>query len=93
MDIAVLLAKDAIKPVPPAEMKQGFYSPYFIVPNKKRWSSANPGSVSLESGPSQVQVHVQVELYCHSTACGDIQWNEMPCLTGPRCYINTDIQQ
>ncbi len=23
----------------------------------------------------------------------DIQWNEMSCLTVPRCYINTDIQQ
>ncbi len=34
----------------------------------------------------------QVELYCHSATCGDIQWNEMSCLTGPRCYINTDIQ-
>ncbi len=34
----------------------------------------------------------QVEL-CHSATCGDIQWNEMSCLTGPRCYINTDIQQ
>ncbi len=33
-EIAVLLAKDAIKPVPPAEMRQGFYSPYFIVPKK-----------------------------------------------------------
>ncbi len=40
-----------------------------------------------------VQVQVQVELYCHSATCGDIQWNEMSCLTGPRCYINTDIQQ
>ncbi len=27
-EIAVLLAKDAIEPVPPAEMRQGFYSPY-----------------------------------------------------------------
>ncbi len=35
----------------------------------------------------------QVELYCHSATCGDIQWNEMSCLTGPRCYINTDVQQ
>ncbi len=26
--------KDAIEPVPPAEMKSGFYSPYFIVPKK-----------------------------------------------------------
>ncbi len=42
--------------------------------------------------PSSLQVQVQVELYCHSAACGDIQWNEMSCLTGPRCYINTDIQ-
>ncbi len=29
----------------------------------------------------------------HSATCGDIQWNEMSCLTGPRCYINTGIQQ
>ncbi len=27
-EIAVLLAKDAIEPVPPAEMSQGFYSPF-----------------------------------------------------------------
>ncbi len=33
-EIAVLLAKDAIEPVPPAEMRQGFYSPYCIVPKK-----------------------------------------------------------
>ncbi len=33
-EIAVLLAKDAIELVPPAEMRQGFYSPYFIVPKK-----------------------------------------------------------
>ncbi len=32
--LAVLLAKDAIEPVPPAEMRQEFYSPYFIVPKK-----------------------------------------------------------
>ncbi len=25
--------------------------------------------------------------------CGYIQWNETLCLTGPRCYINTDIHQ
>ncbi len=31
---AVLLAKDAIEPVPPAEMRQRFYSPYFIIPKK-----------------------------------------------------------
>ncbi len=33
-EIAVLLPKDAIEPVPPADMKAGFYSPYFIVPKK-----------------------------------------------------------
>ncbi len=33
-EIAVLLAKDAIEPVPPAERRQGFYTPYFIVPKK-----------------------------------------------------------
>ncbi|KAL0163564.1 hypothetical protein M9458_039317, partial [Cirrhinus mrigala] len=30
----ILLAKDAIETVPSAEMKKGFYSPYFIVPKK-----------------------------------------------------------
>ncbi len=33
-EIAVLLAKDAIEPIPPVEMRQGFYSPYFIIPKK-----------------------------------------------------------
>ncbi|KAI2646090.1 Sentrin-specific protease 2 [Labeo rohita] len=33
-EIAVLLAKNAIELVPPAEMNSGFYSPYFIVPKK-----------------------------------------------------------
>ncbi len=32
VEIAVLLAKDVIEPVPPAEVKSGLYSPYFIVP-------------------------------------------------------------
>ncbi len=32
--IAVLLAKDAIEPFPPADMRSGFYSLYFIVPKK-----------------------------------------------------------
>ncbi len=33
-EIAVSLAKDTIKPVPPAELESGFYSLYFIVPKK-----------------------------------------------------------
>ncbi|KAI2646800.1 ORF V: Enzymatic polyprotein [Labeo rohita] len=33
-EIVILLVKDAIEPVPPAEMKTGFYSPYFIVLKK-----------------------------------------------------------
>ncbi len=33
-EIAVLLAKDAIEPVPPADMRSGLFSPYFIVHKK-----------------------------------------------------------
>ncbi len=33
-EIAVLLAKDVIEPVPPADMRSGLFSPYFIVPKK-----------------------------------------------------------
>ncbi len=32
--ITVLLAKDVLEPVPPADMKAGFFSPYIIVPKK-----------------------------------------------------------
>ncbi len=32
--ITVLLVKDVMKPVPPADMKAGFFSPYIIVPKK-----------------------------------------------------------
>ncbi len=49
-------------------------------------------TIFLKTKSYQVQVQVQVELYCHSATCGGMQWNEMSCLTGPRCYINTDIQ-
>ncbi|KAL0177000.1 hypothetical protein M9458_025894, partial [Cirrhinus mrigala] len=45
-EIANFFAKDAIKPVPPAKMKKGFYSSYFIVPKKRRWSETNPRSLS-----------------------------------------------
>ena len=33
-EVVTLLAKGAIEIVPPAEMKSGFYSPYFIAPKK-----------------------------------------------------------
>ena len=33
-EVTALLAKGAIEIVPPAEMRSGFYSPYFIVPKK-----------------------------------------------------------
>ncbi len=55
-EVAVLLAKDAIEPVPPAEMKSGFYSPYFIVPKKGGGVTTNPGPARSESGPSQAPV-------------------------------------
>ncbi len=32
--ITVLLVKDVMKPVPPADMKAGYFSPYIIVPKK-----------------------------------------------------------
>ncbi len=50
-EIAVLLAKDAIEQVPPADMRSGFYSPYFIVPKKSggfcaSWTGPFTGSRS-----------------------------------------------
>ncbi|XP_067313608.1 NLR family CARD domain-containing protein 3-like [Pseudorasbora parva] len=42
-EIATLLTKCAVELIPPAEMKSGFYSPYFIVPKK----SEAPGAYSI----------------------------------------------
>ncbi len=67
-EIAVLLAKDAIEPIPPAEMRQGFHSPYFIVPNQSWWSTTNPGSASLEPGFTQAPLQdadAQVHYHMH----------------------------
>lgn len=33
-EVSTFLAKEAIKPIPPAKMSTGFDSPYFIVPKK-----------------------------------------------------------
>ncbi len=55
-EIAVLLAKDAIELVPPADMRSGFYSPYFIVPKKSGGLRPDLGSASFESEPSQATV-------------------------------------
>ncbi len=54
-EIVILLAKDAIEPVPPAEMRQGLH-PLLHRTQERRCPSANPGSVSLELGPSQDSV-------------------------------------
>ncbi|KAI2642399.1 ORF V: Enzymatic polyprotein [Labeo rohita] len=52
-EITVLLAKDAIELVPPAEMKLGFYSPYFIIPKKNDVSSVclRELGISVQSPP------------------------------------------
>ncbi len=52
-EIAVLLAKDAIEPVPPADMRSGLFSPYFIVPKKggglRPNSTPHPGTCSVSA--------------------------------------------
>ncbi|KAL0185468.1 hypothetical protein M9458_021165, partial [Cirrhinus mrigala] len=55
-EITVLLAKNAIEPVPPAEMKSGFYSPYFIVPKNSLARSVvrAQGSGAVAPRPSGV---------------------------------------
>ncbi len=50
--IAVLLVKDAIELVPPAEMRQGIYSPYFIIPKKALYGKWTSGSSTVSSRAS-----------------------------------------
>ncbi len=62
-EIAVLLAKDAIELVPPADMRSGFYSPCI---QEKWWDKTNLGSARLEPGPSQAPVqnaHTETHLW------------------------------
>ncbi len=56
-EIAVLLAKDAIEPVPPAEMRQGFYITYFIVPKKGGSASLEPGFAQAPVQDADAQAH------------------------------------
>lgn len=49
MEIAVLLAKDAIEQVPPAEMKSGSRTSSYP---RKLWVTGELGSASLEPGLS-----------------------------------------
>ncbi len=86
-EIAVLLAKDAIEPVPPADMRTGFYSPYFIVPKKRRWVETNLGSARPEPGPSQASVqdaHAETYLRMHPSprlVCSDRpEGRVLPCV-------------
>ncbi len=79
--------KDAIEPVPPAEMRQGFYSPYFIVP--KKGSGLRP-ILDCDSEPGPAQAPVQdVDAQAHDqmhTAPG------LVCSDRPEgCYFHVSI--
>ncbi len=58
--------KDAIEPVPPAEMRQGFYSPYFIVPKMvvvfdQSWiATPEPGPAQAPVQDVDAQAHDQM---------------------------------
>ncbi len=52
-------------------------------------SNKEQGTGEVLSGHCATGPSSQVELYCHSATCVDIKWNEMSCLKGPWCYMNT----
>ncbi len=65
-EIAVLLAKDAIEPVPPADMRIGVLQPLLHCTQEKRWVKTNLGSARFEPGPSQAPVqnaHTETHLW------------------------------
>ncbi len=70
-EIAVLLAKDAIEPVPRAALSQ----PLLHRTQERRWSPTNPGSASLEPAFAQAPVQdadVQVQMQpAPGLACSD----------------------
>ncbi len=49
--IAVLVAKDAIEPVPPAEIKSGFYSPLLHRTQERRWVTTQSWTCAFWTGP------------------------------------------
>ncbi|XDV48547.1 hypothetical protein PO909_017946 [Leuciscus waleckii] len=57
-EVATLLAKGAIETVPPAEMKSGFYIPYFIVPKK---SGISVHGTSIRASPVSSRLPKVVE--------------------------------
>ncbi len=56
-EVAVLLAKDAIQPAPPAEMESGLYKgPLLHRSQETRWVTSNLGPACSEPGPCQAPV-------------------------------------
>ncbi len=55
-EVAVLLAKDAIEPVPSSRDEVGVLQPLLHRTQERRWVTTNPGPARSESGPSQAPV-------------------------------------
>ncbi len=74
-EVAVLLAKDAIEPVPPAEMKSGFYKrPLLHRTQERRWVTTNPGQ-----GPSCCGISIASSCWQYGLLCA----------ASERCYTRS----
>ncbi|XDV39811.1 hypothetical protein PO909_008998 [Leuciscus waleckii] len=68
-EVATLLAKGAIETVPPAEMKSGFYSPYFIVPKKFDASTTGWGAMCNGQDPSAFGMSIASSCWLFVSPC------------------------
>jgi len=52
-------------------------------------STSNAQNAMMKDSQNSCNIYKssQLEFFCKSATCVDIQWNEMSCLAGPRCYI------
>ncbi len=80
-EIAVLLAKDAIEPVPPASMRSGFCSPYLIVPKKSGglWPILDLRVLNRTLHKLPFRVRLSPRLVCSDQPEGRV----LPCLDPP----------
>ncbi len=79
-------------PVPPADMKAGFFSPYFIVP-KKRWVTTNLGSAHLDAQDAHAEPRLRMHPSPSSVCSIDLKTRTSMCrsfrATGHSCGLRS----
>ncbi len=91
--ISVLLAKDVMVPVPPADMKAGFFQPLLHCAQEKRWVTTNLGSAHLDAQDAHAEPRLRMHPSPSSVCSIDLKTRTSMCrsfrATGHSCGLRS----